>query len=161
MRASYWPPVRLASGSRVHRMKVFVYWNLHKYVFSVKYRGRVIAHARDFILADADFVVSEAGRQRVLASGRKNVHAGIKGEMIACNSHSAGCDRSSPMLPEWETMGEDLASRIKQEANLIRYNPYESGSFVTCGRGTPIEHAALVFGHAGRLNKRAILWAQG
>ena len=68
-------------------MKVFVYFNLHKKVFSIKglegpCKGRVIAHRRELMLYDAIFKVSEAGRQRVLKECRKNVHAGVVGNWI-------------------------------------------------------------------------------
>lgn len=62
---------------------VFVYFNLHKKVFSVKdvKTGRVIAHANTVKLQNAYPKVSEKGRQRVLKEQRKNVHAGIRGEL--------------------------------------------------------------------------------
>ena len=64
---------------------VDIYWNLHKSVFSVRARsgpnrGCVIAHTSEFALADAKFVVSQAGRRRVLLEKRKNVHALIRGK---------------------------------------------------------------------------------
>lgn len=64
--------------------KVFVYFNLHKKIWSVKAltgasRGRVIAHCSMVSLVNVEFRVSEAGRQRVLREGRKNVHAGVVG----------------------------------------------------------------------------------
>ena len=65
-------------------MKVFVYFNLRKKVFSVKAlegaeKGLVVAHRKQLIVDRAEFVVSEAGRQRVLRDQRKNVHAGVRG----------------------------------------------------------------------------------
>lgn len=67
-------------------MRVFVYWNLHKNLWSVKAlegpdKGRVIAREPYVALLHASPKVSEAGRQRVLREGRKNVHAGIVGEL--------------------------------------------------------------------------------
>lgn len=61
--------------------RVFVYFNLHKKVFSVRdvATGLVIAHTPWIQLRDVKFKVSEAGRQRVIASGVKNVHAGVEG----------------------------------------------------------------------------------
>ena len=68
-------------------MKVFVYYNLHKHMWSIKAlegpnKGRVVAHSRHVLLAGARGKVSEAGRQRVLREKRKNVHAGITGYLI-------------------------------------------------------------------------------
>jgi hypothetical protein len=72
-------------------MRVFVYFNLHRKCWSIKAlssegsikRGRVFAHAKTVHLIDCTLKVSEAGRQRVLREKRKNVHAGIVGELIA------------------------------------------------------------------------------
>jgi hypothetical protein len=66
-------------------MKVFVYFNLHKKVWSVKAlegpnKGRVVAHRNALSLYHCTFKVSEAGRQRVIREQRKNVHAGIVGD---------------------------------------------------------------------------------
>ena len=50
-------------------MKVDVYYNLHKKTFSVKHKGKVVAH-RDYVwVKDAQFVVSKA-------------HAFIRGEWL-------------------------------------------------------------------------------
>lgn len=54
-----------------------VYKNLHKDCWSVKDRtmGHVIRHERSVLLCDVSFIVGRKGRQRVIDSGRKNVHA--------------------------------------------------------------------------------------
>jgi hypothetical protein len=69
-------------------MKVFVYFNLHKRVFSVKAlegkdKGRVIGHRTSLAIDNPVFKVSEAGRQRVIRERRKNVHAGVVGFLTA------------------------------------------------------------------------------
>lgn len=66
-----------------------VYRNLHNHLYSIQGyipgKGwRVIAHGDNFLGWDVRFVVNEAGRQRVLASGHKNVHAyAILGRLTA------------------------------------------------------------------------------
>lgn len=90
-------------------MRVFVYFNLHKKVWSIKAldgdnKGKVIARLPSVSLTDAIFKVSEAGRQRVLKERRKNVHAGVVGYLA----------------PEAE---------IPIQAKLVRYNPYLRGEF--------------------------------
>lgn len=61
-----------------------IYRNLNHKCWSVQARQnmglggwRVIDRRKALIVADATFKVSEAGRQRVLSTGRKNVHAYI------------------------------------------------------------------------------------
>lgn len=66
-------------------MRVFVYFNLHRKVWSIKAlegpdKGRVVAHSNYVILRNVTPKVSEAGRQRVLRERRKNVHAGLVGD---------------------------------------------------------------------------------
>jgi hypothetical protein len=94
-------------------MKVFVYFNLHKKVWSVKAlegenKGRVVAHADIVQLANARPKVSEAGRQRVLREQRKNVHAGVVGEWLTGLPEDAWL--SDPVFPT--------------------YNPYKYSTFV-------------------------------
>lgn len=97
-------------------MKVFVYFNLHKKVWSVKalegeLRGRVIAHKRLLTLTNATPRVSAKGRQRVLQERVKNVHAGIVGE--------------------WEPIDADYGvPSVWCIHNEITYNPYKYETFV-------------------------------
>lgn len=102
-------------------MSVFVYFNLHKKLWSVRSvkTGKVIAHVRHIRLKDVTFKVSEAGRQRVLREKRKNVHAGVLGTVVE----------------DWE----QIPLFIKPEP--VTYNPYKYSSFVTCASQTPIETA--------------------
>lgn len=96
-------------------LKVFVYYNLHKSLWSIKalegaQKGKVIEHAEQVILFDAVPKVSEAGRQRVLKEQSKNVHAGITGKLFATNNK----------------VFESSDTLFKE----ITYNPYKFCSFV-------------------------------
>lgn len=93
-------------------MKVFVYFNLHRKMWSVRNvkTGRVIDHTDYIVLTDVTFKVSQAGRQRVLREKKKNVHAGVQG-YVASN--------------------EDIKSiRILGKQANVTYNPYKYDSFV-------------------------------
>lgn len=63
--------------------KVFCYRNLARkgIVWSVKSckTGLVSDRVGFIFLVDAELIVSQAGRKRVLRDGRKNVHAGVRG----------------------------------------------------------------------------------
>ncbi len=65
-------------------MRVYLYWNLHKHLFSVRNTktGLVVDHARRVKMTNVTFAVGQKGRERVLAEGRKNVHAGVRGEQV-------------------------------------------------------------------------------
>jgi hypothetical protein len=95
-------------------MIVFVYFILHKRVFSVKAlegaeKGRVIGHRTSLAIYSPTFKVSEAGRQRVVRERRKNVHAGVVGFLTAPYDWTKE-------LVEWTP---------------VLYNPYVFSSFVT------------------------------
>jgi hypothetical protein len=64
-------------------MRAFVYWNIHRRCYSVRVRGRVVAHVPSLTVSGAVFVVQPGGRARVLREGVKNVHAGIRG-LVTC-----------------------------------------------------------------------------
>lgn len=113
---------------------VFVYRNLHKTslsggpVYSLRdvASGLVAVHVPMVWLADVSFVVSAAGRDRVRAEGRKNVHAGVRGVVVAPPVGLVGLLRSA------------------------RYNPYVTDCFVDRETGEPLVRAAFAFvGPAG------------
>jgi hypothetical protein len=89
--------------------------------YSVKDKatGRVIDRLHCISVANATFVVSEAGRQRVLREKRKNVHAYVEGEWV-------------PTLPGLAMLPQ-----------TIRYNPYLGPYFIT-HHGQPVRTAELV-----------------
>ena len=108
----------------------FVYRNLHRAEWSItaargQGSGRVIAHAPEVTITNAILVVRPSGRRRVIAEQRKNVHAGVRGDV------QLG-------LPDPEEL-RDL------DAVPIRYNPYEHSSFVRRDDETvPVTRAAVV-----------------
>jgi len=65
--------------------KVFIYRNLRDKCWSIRSlkTRRVIGYASSIALDDVTFSVSEAGRQRVIREGRKNVHAGAIGTNLS------------------------------------------------------------------------------
>lgn len=98
--------------------KVFVYWNLHKNLFSVQdASGRVVAHMESLVLLDSKFVVRPAGRARVLREGVKNVHAGVSGRYSSSTENFRGATR-------------------------VTYNPYKAPTFVKKRLGDPIYGSA-------------------
>jgi hypothetical protein len=102
-------------------MRVFVYWNLHKNVWSVKAlegkdKGRVIHHAQSVMLQNCTFKVSQAGRARVLREQCKNVHAGVVGTLVRYDSE------------------DDV---YMPHAVPVTYNPYKYETFVQ--RDNPTE----------------------
>ena len=109
-------------------MRVEVYWNLHKHLFSVRAlegpnKGRVISHSHRITLTDVKFAVQPAGRERVRREGKKNVHAFVRGRIA--NSGFEDCH-------------EDFNDE------KITYNPYIYDTFVNAKTKEPIFKADCV-----------------
>lgn len=62
-------------------MKVKIYFNIKKMLFSVMHKGKVIDHVDTFQLVNVRFHVNQNGRKRVLEQKKKNVHAYIIGTL--------------------------------------------------------------------------------
>lgn len=107
-------------------MKVFVYFNLHKRTWSIRAlegprKGLVIGHSDTVLLRNAQGKVSQAGRERVLREGRKNVHAGIVGTLV-----HTGREGFFPGLE-------------------VTYNPYKFETFVYKDTHAPFEGAQYAY----------------
>jgi hypothetical protein len=101
------------------------YWNLHKNVFSVRVKGRVIQHIKAASIRNVTFAVQPAGRAKVLLEKRKNVHAFVRGDWM------------TPVRWEWW----HLASSHLNDDYRVAYNPYKAGAFVSCITGDAIYKA--------------------
>jgi len=103
-------------------MKVEVYYNLHRHLFSIRHKGKVIGHRRHVSLTDVKFAVQPAGRKKVLETGQKNVHAFVRGELV---DYQNICHLDMP----------------KQ----VTYNPHKYESFVNKKDKSPIKSAGITF----------------
>lgn len=109
-------------------MKCFIYRNLNRkgFVYSFKalegpHKGRVVAYAEAFTAKDVEFRVSFAGWQRALRERKRNVHAGIIGDVTAI-------DYATQRLPNTLKVDTIYPPRAGE---LVRYHPFEThGSFV-------------------------------
>lgn len=102
-----------------------VYRNLHHGdAFSIMENGIVIERLENLEAWGITFKVSEAGRQRVIRKGQKNVHA------FACVERYRKIKRST------------------EGRSAITYNPYQAGHFVVDGE--PIHTASKVIFTGGR-----------
>lgn len=108
-------------------MIVAVYKNLHKSkpncpIYSIKdlKTGKVIAWEKEVYLSNVIFQVSEKGRQRVIREKKKYVHAYVIGN--------------------WKKLSKPISFITK-----VRYNPYETATFIKTNNKKPILKAKEAF----------------
>ena len=106
--------------------RVYVYFNLHKKCWSVRQAGKVVMHANRLCLKDVRYLVAEGGRNKVLQSGVKNVHAGLSGYLV----------KTVPNIPE-----------VSYD---VTYNPFKYNSFVSVEKKRPIQHSDYAYLEAGQ-----------
>ena len=112
-------------------MQVEVYRNIRDDVWSIRHAHAklIVGHASRLVLTNCEFRVSQSGRLRVLANKRKNVHASIKGTIVA-----------------WEPVGATLPPLERpSEAVGVTYNPYKNEQFVTVDGDVPVLRASRVW----------------
>jgi hypothetical protein len=99
-------------------IRVEVYYNLHKNVFSIRHKGKVIAWGNRVTIEDPEYIVREKGRQKVLKEGRKNVHAFVRGTLSDIDIFNQEC----LLMPR-----------------EVTYNPYKYDSFVDGSTYKPVK----------------------
>lgn len=120
---------------------MFVYCHIRKGRLSIKAmegsnKGRVIAHAEQLSMRDVDLKVSEAGRQRVLSEGRKNVHAGAVGHIDAAWGLQPRFDDLD--METLRGIGLGGVFRPLTRGTRIKYNPLEAATFVKRTDSMPV-----------------------
>jgi hypothetical protein len=133
--------IRCINGEAVKldtNKKLQVYRNLHKNCYSVQQSGKVVAHVESITLCFADFLVANAGRLKVLKTGKKNVHARVSGYL------------RHPMA----------SGRMIRESNrtgVAKYNPFKFDSFVDANSESGLKSADVVELTAYDNTKRAFI----
>jgi hypothetical protein len=97
--------------------RVYVYFNLHKKVWSVRQGNKIVDHTQYIMLKDARFLVGKKGRELVLATKTKNVHAGVSGYIV------------------------ERVPNVPDAIHNVTYNPYKYETFVDCLDYEPVTHA--------------------
>ena len=110
-----------------------VYKNLHNGMWSVQSKGengfRVSCHKETVELNDVSFIVYEAGRQRVLATKQKQVHAYVQGNVVETVKTKKSNGVQHSLFETWVR---------------VSYNPYKGGYFFRCDNGERIDRATRV-----------------
>ena len=96
--------------------RVQVYYNIRRGDYSVRQSGRVIDHVDSIALSDVRFNVAPAGRDKVRATGVKNVHATVTGYIV-----------DNPYRD-----GDFLYTNVRHsiDVDYVAYNPFKYDQFV-------------------------------
>lgn len=120
--------------------KYRVYRNLHNGKLSLMdvQTNTVVGHADSVQLCAVNFRVGEAGRQRVIKEGRKNVHAFI----VGCVTRVDGFE---PFKGRDVVTYDTISSGEPPEPQQATYNPYLVSSFVNVETKAPVMKAATAY----------------
>lgn len=142
-------------------LRVQVYRNLHNGLWSVvalegPAKGRVIAHKSDFIIEECSYSVQPAGNAKVRRTGRKNVHAFIRGrvpsEMMVMHErnqrrvtynpyrHRGFVDRADARTLEGTPTGLETADSYVMQSSAVRFC---AGGAVIAGFALAARNAAI------------------
>lgn len=103
----------------------YVYWNLHKKMFSVKYKGIVLGHISSGLMHHVQLRVSAKGRRKALRERKKNVHAYV-------------------VAPEiYASTKRDYA--LFENLGFVTYNPYHYDAFVYRDTKEPVFSSRWVY----------------
>lgn len=128
-------------------MRVEIYYNLHRACWSVRAlegpdKGLVLGYCDSALVAGATFNVLPAGHAKVLREGRKNVHAFVRGRLMAADGWTP---RQALVLRP-----EALSSRTVQyvacvvEGRAVTYRPTEAPYFKDRQSGARVDSASVV-----------------
>lgn len=112
-------------SKNIQDLYVDVYKNLHKKCWSVRHKGRVIAHLDKIVIRNAEFVVQPAANKKLRENPKQNkiIHAFVRGYVA----------------------GENLARELDKYALMrVIYNPRRDLSFIKAGNGEKISSSELV-----------------
>ena len=109
-------------------MKIFLYRNLHRNCWSVRYDGMVVAHTPAAFVWGGEFSVSKAGNERVRKEKRKNVHA-----YVVCEIDDLWLPNDATIIKDVgiETHPKRMVAAVGESTPAkVRYLPYKNDHFV-------------------------------
>jgi len=103
--------------------RVQVYYNIRRGDYSVRQSGRVIDHVTAIALRDVRFNVAPAGRDKVRATGVKNVHATVTGHILFTGRRGL----NGAVLSLCDMSERDTET---PPCDYVAYNPFKYDQFV-------------------------------
>lgn len=132
-------------------MRVRVYKNAHKTraqdksVYSIKSiaSNLVIGYSCYLTITDTKFIVQPSGRERVLKTKIKNVHAFIEGTINASLADRLSSSNKEIINRKYDFLIDPLQSMLNLK--FAEYNPYEHASFVDKRTGNKVASSPKVW----------------
>lgn len=131
-----------------------IYRNLHKHCYSVLVDGVVAIHTDTFVSCDVRLHVIESGRQRVLDTRTKNVHAFVCCDTLLVPQSAvlrpqfflgARREHASAVLAALRLVTSEVITSVFESATAeLTYNPYTHNQFKLAGK--PVSRARYVAG---------------
>lgn len=115
------------------KAKYYAYRNLNTGGFSIKQKGIVCERTMVFVMTNAEFRVSEAGRQRAIRDQQRNVHA-----YVCADSYE------SYELDDDRTMSIGINVLNNELFTEVTYNPFYLDSFVTADKKIPVTTSEFI-----------------
>ena len=134
---------------KVHNMKDFdygayidkqvdIYRNLNesrkdssRYVWSVRYKGKVLGHVTEAALIDSDYKVSQPTRLKVIAKQQRAVCAFVRGILVEPGIPLDGIPSAAPRDPI--------------PTKRVTFNPYTDSTFVVARDNTPVNETVFSY----------------
>lgn len=109
-------------------MIVDCYWNIRKHCWSVRHKGKVVAHVSSLYLTEVTPHVSKAGQARVRSTGHKNVHAFLRGYLKPDPDFEA-CTLK-PKCPNHVLISNIPFPLLRDRDRTVSYNPFKDNCFM-------------------------------
>ena len=115
--------------------KYYIYRNLNRGGFSVKYKGLVVDRLDEFAADNVEFRVSDKSRKRACRQGQRNVHAYLV------------CDDYHPLKWKSETFDRHIS---ENEMVQVYYHPMRTKSFVIADTDIAVTESEHVVAFNGK-----------
>ena len=126
-------------------MRVEVAYSLKKNKFSIRKGNHIIGYGEKVILKDVNFRVRKGGREKVLETKQKNVHAHVIGEIVGIVGMEEKKDcrdiKGSVRLME---LAERGIFENKKYTRKVTYNPFKEEFFHLEDTGIRVDSASEV-----------------
>lgn len=125
-------------------MNVDVYWNKTKGCYSIRHRGLVVGHASKVLIREPRYAVNTATRDRIRETGRKEVHAFVRGHLEAWKGETTAVGDRFHLAPLWLADDRRYEAFAGAAGQFVSYNPLNDDAFKRTATGQPITHGEMV-----------------